>query len=150
MAYKNGRPNGPCILCNTRRQRTYDGLCDPCRDLTRAEGTYNKVALRPDPLKARHEARVAKVKQYNRLMRKGFSFQETAAQLGVGAKALSNFLLRAKRDYGLKPVHGKKPDRGHGVEPYGLAKCKCLECKVTRNRTRRAIHAARRAQQMPS
>lgn len=141
----------PCVKCTIRKQRNGDGLCLPCRDLTRAEGTYDQVALRPDPQKANRKKRVAIIEKYNRLMRKGTPFGEVAALLGMDNKQLSSYLHQSKKIYGLKPVYGKKPDRHHGIAPYGLAKCQCELCRTTRSATRRQQNAAKlAAANMPS
>lgn len=149
MAYKNGRPKGICVKCEKRISYTFAGLCGPCITLTRAEGTYEQFALCPHPLDEQRKRRAATVATYNRLMRQGFSFREVAQRMDMSVDTLSNYLLRCRRDYGLKAVDGRKPDQHHGQPKYGIYKCRCDPCKAIRCKTRREQYSAK-AKQMPS
>lgn len=153
---------GPCRKCQVRKIRRATGLCDPCDNLTKAEGTHKDVAL-PTAIDRYTEHRVKVVKLFNKLIVEGVPFRDIAAKLGMTRKALSMFLYRAKAYGGLEVVNttqvriARMPQpivdtsnrprmrNEHGGGKWGVNGCKCQPCQKVVAASRRRLDDARKA-----
>lgn len=143
---------GPCVQCAWRKARYVDLRCEPCHFLAIAEKTQEKK------VSPAAEALRKLVKDYHKLLRKGFNQTQIAQQWGMGRGRLAARLYKAKTSYGIKVLDGRtirsagvanvKPTvtvhanrSGHGEGLLGVKGCKCVPCVLRRRETRRVTDA---------
>lgn len=151
---------GPCIKCEVRKARYAEGTCMACHHLIHAEG------VRPPGLgEGRNEKalriRKERVKQYNKLLGKGFTQAQIAHRWKLDADFLSHYMATSRK-MGLdaavicrrvepqppierrpRPSGGRTNEHGQG---WGIKGCNCEPCLAARRDKRGEFQRKYRAE----
>ena len=139
---------GKCVVCKVRQARRALGpTCDPCCNRVTAENTYKKMGLKKLHEKERYGERVALIKAYNALVRKGLLQTQIAELWGVHPRTLSSKVSKWSAATGKKALVTRNPGRRkdptepkavgrprneHGGGKGGVTGCECEPCQTTR------------------
>ena len=155
----------PCVYCKKRLTRRASGMCEPCELLTKAEGTYEQFAHKTfNDIHA--EARKKNVSRYNRLVRKGFTYQQILEAFGWTYDQMTQYMSKARIRYNMQvldirkytaermaviraaqpPKPADRPRNAHGGGRWGIARCKCELCVARCKQTRKELDDARQQQ----
>lgn len=150
---------GLCIVCKVRKARFASRTCKADRALVEAENLYDKYGI-PRESKAKIAMR-AKVKEYNKLIRKRLTQQQIADLWGRPLQYVRTIPYRAKREFGLAVVSADKISRSpnapvpkpektirahknvHGGGRWGISGCKCDLCRARVAATRAELAPGR-------
>lgn len=153
---RKSRPRrGPCIKCEVRLARYAEGTCEGCHHLIHAEGTKPE-GLQESFRERSLRIRKGRVKEYNKLIRKGFTVVAIARQWNMSPDFVSHYMTKSRR-LGLPALYAdrsvasaaprktrsKKSAHGQG---WGVKDCKCEPCLTALRQKRGDYQRAYRAE----
>lgn len=144
---------GLCRVCNRRKARFANGTCDADRALVEAENLYEQYGIPRES--AAKTAMRARIKEYNKLIRKRYNQQQIADLWGRPLQYVRSISYRAKKEFGLAVVSADAASRSptapipkphttirrkknvHGGGRWGVHGCKCDLCRARVAQTRK-------------